>query len=123
MKTMIMTIALLGAISFGTEAQTNRTYNTNMQDQNIRAAENRGGGITDVDVKLKREDVKVDKSETQMKSVQKFEGYKNYEGRSQGNLWWDTSKSNGHCLGCGSDASWKTDHIYNPETNEIIFKK
>lgn len=118
MKQVILMIALAGSASFCANAQTNRTYLTNMQTQQMYENERRGGqpstGITKLNTGSDNQELKAYEDNMRMNSVQQFQGYRtntvqryfgslpiniteNYTGNQ-----YDTSKNNGHCIGCGS---------------------
>ncbi len=119
MKRMIGICLLIAGFSIGAEAQTNRTYKTDMSNE--RLLNDRGAGNVNSQQSL------------QMNSVQPFYGNSNidqyidgnqssnvtqYLNGNQGNnmkhreisrddlpyrsIPYDTTKNNGHCLGCGS---------------------
>lgn len=107
MKRMIGICLLIAGFSIGAEAQTNRTYKTDLSNE--RLLNDRGAGNVNSQQSL------------QMNSVQPFYGNSNvdqYLNGNQGNnlnhrqlssddlpyrsIPYDTSKNNGHCLGCGS---------------------
>jgi hypothetical protein len=121
MKKLIL-MTLLGAVGFGSKAQTNRDQYTNMQTARIYEDERRGGQISNGVVKLNvgSDNQEINATENlSMNTVQSFEGYSsspnNYVQRYFGDArsallprdlgdlkQYDTSKNNGHCLGCGS---------------------
>jgi len=123
MKRMIGICLLIAGFSIGAEAQTNRTYKTDMSNE--RLLNDRGGGGT----------ISNTPQSLQMNSVQPFYGNSNvdqyingnqsgnsnadqYLNGNQGNnmkhreisrddlpyrsIPYDTTKNNGHCIGCGS---------------------
>jgi|GEM_PF-2644194 len=128
MKQMILMIALMGTTGFAVSAQTNRSYYSGMQTQQILEDERRGGTPSNNTVRLSlgtetiaEENVADNTANMQMNTVQQHQGYRmnavqGYYGGSampgpdeqQNNSGYDTSRNNGKCLGCGSGAI--TDH-------------
>lgn len=131
MKQVILMIALLGSASIAAKAQTNSTYYTNMQTQQIYENERRGGTPNENQVKLSLGTETSahgelsntgNSSSMQMNTMQQHQGYRmnsmqQYYGGSalpgptemlNSIKGYDTSKNNGHCIGCGSGAI--TDH-------------
>lgn len=125
MKQIAITIALLGSINLAASAQTNRTYYSNMQTPEIYENERRGGTPNNNPVKLNlgTETVAEENNALRMTDAQYYQGYATGEddminGKEKfGNKKWndiergdlpyrsvpyDTSKNNGHCIGCGS---------------------
>jgi len=131
MKQVILMMALLGSVTIGAKAQTNRTYYTGMQTQQMYEDERRGGTPSNNQVRLslgtetsaQEQLTNTNRSSSmQMNTMQQHQGYRMnttqqyYGGNTlqgptdmlhnvQG---YDTSKNNGHCIGCGSGAI--TDH-------------
>ena len=128
MKQVILMIALTGSAYLGVNAQTNRTYSTGMQTDQIYENERRGKPVSTGIVKLNtgsdNQETKMYEDNLRMNSVQQFQGYRSnwnnssvqrYFGSLPVNVTenfigsgYDTSKNNGHCIGCGSGAL--TDH-------------
>lgn len=125
----LMIIVALGFIGYGANAQTNRTYRTDMSNERIYSEQNRAGDLnTNVNVNLNtgthNQETQTESS-LQMSNTQQFQGYSpNTVNDATGNgalqnnnrTWnnidrsdlpyrsipYDTSKNNGHCIGCGS---------------------
>jgi len=131
MKQVILIIAMMGSAAVAAKAQTNRTYYSDMQTQQIYENERRGGTPNNNHVKLSLGTETSAQEQygnggasatMQMNSMQEHQGYRmnttqQYYGGSsfQGPVdmpgernGYDTSKNNGHCIGCGSGAI--TDH-------------
>lgn len=131
MKQVILMIALFGTVSTEATAQSNRTYYSGMQDEQILENERRGGTPSSNMVKLSLGTETIAQEERQhqdnnagirmntiqqhqgfrMNTVQQFYGGTGIIGPSE-TLYrgsgYDTSKNNGVCIGCGSGAI--TDH-------------
>lgn len=125
----LMIIAALGFIGYGANAQTNRTYRTDMSNERIYSEQNQASDMnTDVNVKLNsgtNNQETQTQSSVQMNNTQQFQGYSpNTLNDASGNaalrsnnrtsnnieradlpyrsIPYDTTKNNGHCIGCGS---------------------
>jgi hypothetical protein len=132
MKKMILLTMICGACSFAASAQSNRTYKTDMSTERIYQEERRGGrALNDQPVRLNKgsnnqETMGNNNARFKMNNVEQFQGNRS---NSNGMLnssqrgdnrfdmgnnrimldpndanypHYDTSKNNGHCLGCGS---------------------
>jgi hypothetical protein len=118
MKKMILLIAVCGAIGFEANAQTNRTYKTDMSTERIKEEERRGGSIQTSGTVLLNSGRNNMELQTQqplrVMDVQQWQGFR-ADGQDTGiptpeefirqSTSWDTSLTNGHCLGCGSGAT------------------
>lgn len=118
----------MGTVGFAANAQTNRTYYSGMQTQQILEEERRGGTPSNNTVRLSlgtetiaEENEADNTANLQMNTVQQHQGYRmntvqRYYGGStmtgpveiRQNSGYDTSRNNGKCIGCGSGAI--TDH-------------
>ncbi|HRO42680.1 MAG TPA: hypothetical protein PL009_07580 [Flavipsychrobacter sp.] len=128
MKQVILMTAVLGSVCFGVNAQSNRTYYTDMQTQQMYENERRGGTPTNNTVRLSlgsetsAQEMNAQNNSLQMNTMQQHQGYRmntmqRYYGESSlmgpsemldMTRGYDTSKNNGTCIGCGSGAI--TDH-------------
>jgi hypothetical protein len=132
MKKMILLMTICGAFSFAANAQSNRTYKTDMSTERILQEERRGGrSLNEQPVRLNKgsnnqETMGTDNARFRMNNVEQFEGNRsNTNGLMNSSQkgdnrfevgenrilldpnhpnypHYDTSKNNGHCLGCGS---------------------
>jgi hypothetical protein len=130
MKKMILMIAIIGAAGLQAQAQTNRNYKTDMSTERIYAEERRGGVPDQTVILLNKGSNNQEVRHLEMNQTQEFQGNRidlvtgetllmNQTLQFQGNVTpvldpndlrykhYDTSKNNGHCLGCGSGASWR----------------
>jgi hypothetical protein len=125
----LMIIAALGFIGYGANAQTNRTYRTDMSNERIYNEPNRVSDMnTNVNVKLNsgtNNQETQPESSLKMSNTQQFQGYSSNtlngtsgsaalrsNNRTANNIEsvdlpyrsipYDTTKNNGHCIGCGS---------------------
>ena len=122
MKPVLLMIAMLG-LTTGATAQTNRTYYSNMQTEQMYENERRGGEVSNNKARLSLGTETINEenntsSSLQMNTAQPYQGYRqNTDMLQQNNRVWneisrddlpyrsipyDTSKNNGHCIGCGS---------------------
>jgi hypothetical protein len=132
MKKMILLMTVCSACSFAASAQSNRTYKTDMSTERIYQEERRGGrALNEQPVRLNtgshnQETMGVDNARFRMNNVGTFQGYRSnpngmlnssQQGDNRFDMGnnglildpndsrypqYDTSKNNGHCLGCGS---------------------
>lgn len=125
MKQMILMLAVFGSFSINAAAQTNRTYYSNMQTQQMYENEQRGGTPAQRDVELNTGTQTLqqeEKDNLKMNRVQPYQGYRQMNNQTEQQLrdnnrkWdeisrddlpyrsipYDTSKNNGNCIGCGS---------------------
>ena len=119
MKKMILLMTICGAFSFAANAQSNRTYKTDMSTERIMQEERRGGRtLNEQPVRLNKgsnnqETMGTDNARFRMNNVEQFQGNRSNTLMTDGNgttldlnstvyPQYDTSKNNGHCLGCGS---------------------
>jgi hypothetical protein len=122
MKKMILLMTVFGTISFGAMAQTNRTYKTDMSTERIKAEERTGGSIkSEGTVLLNKGSNNMEMQGNQplrVMDVQQWQGYRadgtdftlpTPEEFMRQSTEWDTSLTNGHCLGCGSGST--TNHL------------
>ena len=132
MKKMILLMAVFGAVGFGADAQTNTTYKTDMSTERIKSEERRGGSVqTSGTVLLNKgsNNMELDTQPLRIQDVQQWQGFSanpdnvvnsQSQNGANGNFGnrnfneinrddlpyrsvpYDTSKNNGHCIGCGS---------------------
>jgi hypothetical protein len=124
-KLMIMMV--LGFIGYGANAQTNRTYRTDMSNERIysnQAADVKPAANVKLNTGTNNQEVQAEGS-LQMNNTQQYQGYsQNTVNGAMGSpalqnnnrtwnnieradlpyrsLPYDTTKNNGHCIGCGS---------------------
>ncbi len=114
MKKILLAAALFTFTAASTEAQTNRTYKTNMQDERIKKEEKAGGGINQSqethlnkgsalkqDQSMKAQEPISDKRAAMNETLQENPGMVDTLKYPQ----YDTSKNNGHFPGGGSGAT------------------
>ena len=128
MKKMILLMTVFGTIGFEAMAQTNRTYKTDMSTERIKAEERTGGGIQRPGtVRLNHGTNNMELQGQQplrVMDVHQWQGFR-ADGREyrlptpeefmEQTKGWDTSLTNGHCLGCGSGAT--TDYLQYRDRN------
>jgi len=122
MKKILLVAALVATTGMTAEAQTNRTYYSDMQTKQMYQNERQSGSVntntTQLSLGSETSAQQQQQGYLQMNSVQQHQGYRvndaqQYYGNSPAVndrhiRTYDTSKNNGTCIGCGSGAI--TDH-------------